>query len=1074
MKTAAGLLAAGSLFCSGAEFQVKPGDGSFARAAKRWKKGDSILLAPGTYHNRFQAGGKNTPPPSGLTIKAEIPGTAVFRGDRKAPEFREHEKGIWKAHWESIPEAVFEHDTLTTYEFCATLAGVHRKSGSWAYDAKSKTLYVRTTDSADPARHVLTIGVTPFSAINLYATPASAGVQDVLLDGFITTGFYSRLKTPDQRIASSQKKVAWGVVINHPTKNVKINNVTAVLNGYGIGFCVGSKDSAIENCRAFGNRNPFNYSGGGIGIFDGADNCVIRGNLGSDNGRNDVWLYSGPIKPTTVFAENNAYRSLRTKANKQKGFAVRNCVCKSTISFIHHSYHMANCVTFGYTPIAEELIGGNVLMRYEKNLNPDLIFADPVNFDCRVQEGTPENVAKRSVTFSAERVFYWKQDGRDSASGRSVKNAFGTSARVLQELARPGTEIYVAGPVKGDLILKGLKDIAIRGRGAFPVSIEGKIVLDNCSNVKLERLAPSEFAVRGGKGIAISQSAGKITADKADGLRVTHNYIPQFTLKANRNSFITANVIEKADMGAVNGWSDYNAYADKVPAGEKNSFAAKAEPGKNFTFKNAWQFDGRAIDSMPVGPYRRQLRNVRLVLDKPEVQLSAPDTVVAKLTANIPFRGTLCWGDPADGSTHKIQLTTEASTHAAALSGLKPGKRYFVQLKAVADIRGCFSNAELKNTTASLNAATDKLAFTTPVQYAAPKQYFVAKNGSDLNDGSQEKPFGTIGHAVTKLRPGDTLTIRGGTYDEGFTVPVSGTRERPIVIRGAPGERVFIQAGYGAPLAGGITVSNQNHIHFKDFCIYGDWAVDEGFFEYAIRTTDCRGLLFQRLLVCGSTYKIHAVNCDDIRLEDCGFYGGHEGVTLNNCTDMAVRNCTFAYTGLTQLMVRNETHGSILLENCIIVNTLNMKGYAPVVFVRDISKLTERNNCFFNRMPSDQKPVIGWHFNGEERAVQNAWEGATEYPYLGRRQQPYPAYQKDLKRFDTGSFSANPGLKVFPDFVVKYKSYAEWKKNWKKNQVLSWTEGDPARKDPELLRDLKYFQPTNPEVIKRGCGPRLK
>ena len=55
----------------------------------------------------------------------------------------------------------------------------------------------------------------------------------------------------------------------------------------------------------------------------------------------------------------------------------------------------------------------------------------------------------------------------------------------------------------------------------------------------------------------------------------------QFILKANRNSFITANVIEKADMGTVNGWSDYNAYADKVPAGEKNSFAAKAELGKN-------------------------------------------------------------------------------------------------------------------------------------------------------------------------------------------------------------------------------------------------------------------------------------------------------------------------------------------------------------------------------------------------------------------------------------------------------------------------------------------------------------
>ena len=141
-----------------------------------------------------------------------------------------------------------------------------------------------------------------------------------------------------------------------------------------------------------------------------------------------------------------------------------------------------------------------------------------------------------------------------------------------------------------------------------------------------------------------AQSAGKITADKADGLRLTHNYVPDFSLKNCRNSFITANVFEKTDMDAVDGWSDYNAYAGEVPAGEKNSFAAKAELGKDFTFKNSWRFDGRAIDSMPVGPYRRQPRNVRFVLDKPEVQLAAPDMVIAGLTANIPVTGTLLWG----------------------------------------------------------------------------------------------------------------------------------------------------------------------------------------------------------------------------------------------------------------------------------------------------------------------------------------------------------------------------------------------------------------------------------------------
>jgi len=1065
-----GLLLAGCFLCSGADFRVNPDDGSLEFAEKNWKPGDTILLAPGTYYNHFQAGSREKPP-CGLTIKAEIPGSAVFRGDREAPKFQPHSKGIWKARWDAMPETVFERDNLIIYKYCATRTGLQQNSAAWAYDPKSKTLYVRTSDSADPARHVLSIGVTPWSGINIFCLPSSSGVRDVLLEGFITTGFYSRLKFPDQRLPFSQRKVAWGTVVNHPVKNVKIDNVTAVLNGYGIGFCAGAKDSAIVNCRAFGNRNPFDHSGGGIGIFEqaGADNCVIRGNLAGDNKGQDIWLYGGLIKNTMAFTENKCYGTIRIKTGKEKGFSIRDCVSNS-VSHIHHTDHISNCVAFGYIQSPGELESANLLMNYEKNLNADRIFADPGNFDCRVQEGTPKVIAKRSVTSSADRVFYWKPDGRDSAGGRSVENAFGTSVRVLKELATPGTEIYITGPVKGDLDLKGLKDIAIRGRGVFPVRIQGKIFLDNCSDVRLVRLAPAEFVVRNGKGISISQSAGKITAEQTDGLRVTHNYIPQFTLKANRNSFITANVIKKADIGAVNGWSDYNAYAEQVPRGEKNSFVAEAELGKDFTFRNAWQFDGRAIDSMPVGPYRRQSRNVQFILDKPAVQPAAPNMVIASLSANIPFTGTLLWGIPGEASVRKIRLNMESNTHSAALSGLTPGKKYYIQFNVRADVPKCFSNAELKRTNAFLDLSTDKLEFTTPVQYAAPKQYFVAKNGSDLNDGSQKKPFGSIGHAVTKLCPGDTLTISGGIYEENFTVPVSGTEERPIVIRGAPGEKVLIQAGYGSPLTGGITVTNQNHIHFKNFIIYGNHTVPEGFSGYTIRATDCRGLLFQRLIVSGSFHKLHAVNCDDIRIEDCGFSYGHEGVFLAKCKDMVIRNCTFAHAALMHLMIRDE-RGPALVENCIFVDALNMKGFASVIYITDIADLTERNNCFFNRMPFDQKPVIGWDRNGNKPAVPNTEIGSS---YTGRRQQPYPAYQKDMDRYDTGSFSANPGLKVFPDYTAKYKSMDDWKKNWRKKQKLSFAESQRLSDDPELLRDLKYFLPTDPEVIKRGCGPRLK
>ena len=42
--------------------------------------------------------------------------------------------------------------------------------------------------------------------------------------------------------------------------------------------------------------------------------------------------------------------------------------------------------------------------------------------------------------------------------------------------------------------------------------------------------------------------------------------------------------------------------------------------------------------------------------------------------------------------------------------------------------------------------------------------YFVAPDGSDQNGGSLEKPFATITKAQSKVKPGDTVYIRGGAY----------------------------------------------------------------------------------------------------------------------------------------------------------------------------------------------------------------------------------------------------------------------------------------------------------------------
>ena len=74
---------------------------------------------------------------------------------------------------------------------------------------------------------------------------------------------------------------------------------------------------------------------------------------------------------------------------------------------------------------------------------------------------------------------------------------------------------------------------------------------------------------------------------------------------------------------------------------------------------------------------------------------------------------------------------------------------------------------------------------------ALAADYWVASNGNDTDSGSKEKPFRTAQKAVDVLRPGDTCTVRGGTYREAITLRHSGTEGKPIRFVAAEGERVI-------------------------------------------------------------------------------------------------------------------------------------------------------------------------------------------------------------------------------------------------------------------------------------------
>jgi hypothetical protein len=75
------------------------------------------------------------------------------------------------------------------------------------------------------------------------------------------------------------------------------------------------------------------------------------------------------------------------------------------------------------------------------------------------------------------------------------------------------------------------------------------------------------------------------------------------------------------------------------------------------------------------------------------------------------------------------------------------------------------------------------------------RDLFVAPDGSDDGPGSEDEPFGTLTHGVAQLEPGDTLHVRGGTYEErviDMAMPDS-SASAPTRILAYPGEMPVVR-----------------------------------------------------------------------------------------------------------------------------------------------------------------------------------------------------------------------------------------------------------------------------------------
>ena len=104
-------------------------------------------------------------------------------------------------------------------------------------------------------------------------------------------------------------------------------------------------------------------------------------------------------------------------------------------------------------------------------------------------------------------------------------------------------------------------------------------------------------------------------------------------------------------------------------------------------------------------------------------------------------------------------------------------------------------SASMKITVSATSAATPSEPEPTtpsdPQVTTRPGAFYVSPNGSDANPGTEAQPWRTLMSALPRLRAGQTLYLRGGTYQENVKNPAiqPGLPTSRITLAAYPGER---------------------------------------------------------------------------------------------------------------------------------------------------------------------------------------------------------------------------------------------------------------------------------------------
>jgi parallel beta-helix repeat protein len=271
---------------------------------------------------------------------------------------------------------------------------------------------------------------------------------------------------------------------------------------------------------------------------------------------------------------------------------------------------------------------------------------------------------------------------------------------------------------------------------------------------------------------------------------------------------------------------------------------------------------------------------------------------------------------------------------------------------------------------------------------ATAATYYVATTGNDANPGTQAQPFQTIKKGLSVCKAGDTLYLRGGTYNESIDanvqrVPIGNSWADAPVIASYPSETAIINrinladdsSLQGAiqyiifdrivvgipPDGGGISIGgNTNHIRFQNGEVQYDAHCGGGYHIVGQISSNGTNIelhghhnefLHSKVHNSWCGYGFYAGGHDNIidgnDIYDNAGYGIqlYDGAAQSGLDNYVIRNNRFWGNGFVRWMgAMTLNHGT----NGLVYNNLVYNNYLGIEIDRGMNNLAIYNNTIYN------------------------------------------------------------------------------------------------------------------------------